>query len=225
MVQRSPESLDILRGVSLFKTLEDDQLRPVRAVLRERRYRKGATIFNQEDEGNCLYIITSGHVRIYVTYPDGRESTLRIYDKGTSFGEFAVLDGGSRSASAAALDEVSTLVLFREDFLQLLEKHFNLVTHILTQLTERLRYTTRYAEQQVFLTVPGRIATVLLQLAGDNPEPITLKWTQSQLATFANTSREWVSKTLNSFADQGLVRLERGAVVVLSRSGLRMRIS
>jgi CRP/FNR family cyclic AMP-dependent transcriptional regulator len=221
--------LTMVRQIALFKHIDDIQLQKIATVLHERRYRKGTIIFQKGEEGSSLFIVCKGRVRIYLTSDDGqgREATVRIYRPYSTFGELAVLDGAPRSASAAALDEVSALVLQRADFLQLLRDNFDLVQQILRLLTERVRYTTEYSEQLAFLDVPGRVAAALLQLAsvealGD--DSVRLELTQQELADFANTTREWVNRILHAFAEQGLVALERGAVIVLDQAGLRRRI-
>jgi CRP-like cAMP-binding protein len=216
-----------LRQVSLFQALDDEEVRQVSVLLKERRYHKGDTIFHQGDPGGCLYLVTSGRVRIFLSSPDGREATVRFYGPNSAFGEMALLDGQPRSASAAAVDDVVTLVLYREDFMGLLRRHFELVERMFAMLTERLRYTTSYSEQLAFLSVPGRVASVLLHLAGieaDPHKPARLDLTQDDLAKFANTTREWVNRSLKEFAEAGLVRVERKAVTVLDRAGLDRRV-
>lgn len=227
MIQGKPAALTVVRHVALFQGLDEAQLLKVYALLKERRYRKGEIIFHREDEGSCLFIICKGRVRIYLSSPDGREATVRIYGPRSTFGEFAVLDGAPRSATAAALDDVSTLVLYRDDFLRLLRENFDLVQRMFAVLTERARYTTDYSEHLAFLSGPGRVAATLLQLAGVEAHgfgPVRLELTQQELATFTNTTREWANHTLHEFAGQGLIALERGAVVVLDREGLRRRV-
>jgi CRP/FNR family cyclic AMP-dependent transcriptional regulator len=227
MLHRASIGLIALRQVSLFQALNDEQIRQVSQLLKEGRYRKGEVIFHQRDPGGCLYLVTSGCVRIYLNGPDGREATVRIYGANSAFGEFSVLDGEPRSASAAAINDVTTLVLYREDFMGLLHRHFELVECMFAMLTERLRYTTSYSEQLAFLSVPGRVSSVLLQLAGvetDPLKPARLDLTQEDLAKFANTTRELVNRSLKEFAVAGLVRVERGAVIVLDRAGLDRRV-
>lgn len=227
MASRTIIDPGVLRRVAIFRTLDDQQLLKIGALLKERRFRRGDIIFHQGDSGGCLYIIKSGRVRIYLTSEDGREITFRLYGPGTTFGEFSVLDNGPRSASASALTEATTFVLYRDDLLQLMREHFGLVEHIIAMLTERLRYTTSYSAQLAFLSVPGRVAAILMQLASAelSDDPVRLDLTQQELATFASTTREWVNRALRDFADLGIVRLERGAVIVLDPSSLRARIN
>ena len=227
MFQRDPVDLDVLRQVMLFRALEESELRQVRVLLKERRYRKGEIVFHQGDPGNCLFVIGAGRVRIYMTSPDGREATIRIYGRGASFGEFAVLDGGPRSTSAAALDDLTTQVLYRDDFLALLRGNFALVERVIAMLTERLRYTNSHLGQLAFLSAPGRVAALLVQLSGGEAEAqsqVRLELSQQELADFTNTTREWVNRALRDFAEHGLIRLERRAVIVLDRAGLLSRL-
>jgi len=226
MVVSEPTSLAAVRQVQLFRTLDEAQLQKVSRLLKERRYRKGDIIFHQDDPGGFLYIISSGRVRIYLAGPDGREVTLRIYGPGSNFGELSMLDNQPRTASAAALDAVSTYVLYREDFFNLLRENFALVEHILAILVERVRYTTNYSEQLAFLSAPGRVAALLVHLADaeDTIGTIRLELSQQELADFANTTREWVNRALHDFAAEGLVRVERRAVMVLNLKGLKARM-
>jgi CRP-like cAMP-binding protein len=146
MTAREPIDPATVRQVDIFRTLDDAEVRQICALLKERRYRKGEIICYQGDPGDCVYIVGAGRVRIYLISSDGREATIRIFGRGSAFGEFSVLDGGPRSTYAAALDDVTTLVLYREDFLNLLRANFELVQHVIAMLTERLRYTTNYSE-------------------------------------------------------------------------------
>lgn len=219
---RVPIALKGLRQIVWFNDLSDEELATIRPLLRERRFLREQTLFHQGDPGGCLYFLLSGRVRIYLSSADGRETTVRIYGPNSAIGELSVLDGLPRSASAAALDDVSAMLLYREDLFGLLREHFELTERLLQSLAERLRYTTSFSEQLAFLSAPGRVASVLLQLASNDPQPtVRLALTQQELANLAGTTREWANRALHSFAAAHLIRLERGAVEVLDREGLR----
>jgi CRP/FNR family transcriptional regulator/CRP/FNR family cyclic AMP-dependent transcriptional regulator len=227
MAQREQAILAVLRHVALFRPVPDEQLHGLCALLRERHYRKGTIIFQEGDQGDSLYIICKGRVRIYLAGPDGREATVRVYRPYQTFGEFAVLDGAPRSANAAALEEVFVLSLYRAEFLGLLRANFDMVLHMFAQLTERARYTTDYSGQLAFLSRPGRIAATLLRLAGTESQGDgtgQLDITQQELADFTNTTREWVNHILRDFADARLISVERRTITILDREGLRRRV-
>jgi CRP/FNR family transcriptional regulator, cyclic AMP receptor protein len=218
MPQPGPRATQLLRQTMLFRTLNDQQLAQVAAHLKEVVLPRGTIIFQQGDDGDCLYVIGDGRVRIYLPGPEGREITFRMFEPGQIFGEFAVLDNKVRSASAIALTPVRAFVLYRDAFWDLLRHNFDLVERLIAALTERLRYTTRVLERQSFLSARGRLAEMLLLLASLEPnvgEPVRLAISQQELADYINTTREWVNQTLQSFADEGLIRIERRAVILL----------
>jgi CRP-like cAMP-binding protein len=219
MHRREPVALAMLRHVSLFRTCDESQLSQVAMLLKEQHYRKGDVIFYQGEPGGCLYIIASGRVRIYLANQEGREVTIRIYGVGNHFGEFSVLDGAPRSASTAALGKVTVFVLYRDEFLRLLRGNFALVERMLANLTERLRYTTTFSENLIFLNTPQRVVAMLLQLAefeSQPQEPLRVKITQHDLAALVCATRESVNQALQELARQDLLRIERGAVVLLN---------
>lgn len=226
---------DILRQAPLFRVLDEREAQVACAPFRLRQFEKNEMIFQHGDPGGCLYLIGGGRVRIFLPGPEGREVTLRIYERGDIFGELAVLDDGARTASAQAMDNVYAYVLYREEFMQLLSGNFKLVQHVIRMLSERLRYTTTYTERLAFMSMPARIAAALLQLssginateqagmqAGMQAGVISI--TQQDLANFVGTTREWVNRTLKDFARRGWIKLARGTIYILNLQALQQVI-
>lgn len=223
MASREPITYDLVRRVELFKQLDTIQLRRVSGLLREQHIAEGTAIFNQDDPGDCLYIILTGYVRIYLLSADGREITFRVYGSGDSFGEFAVLDGKPRSAGAIALSDVTSFVIYREDFLELMRTHFDLALAVIGVLTERLRFTTKMAENLAFLSASARIANTLTQLVArgtPSPDGLQIKLTQQELASYAGATREWTNKALRTFSNAGLLKVERSSITIIDEARL-----
>jgi len=214
----------LLSHVKIFRLLDEGQLRKISGVVHERHFAAGERIFEQDDQGDCLYIIVHGFVRIYLLNPDGREMTIRVYGRGDTFGEFAVLDGKPRAAGAVAIGNVTTMVIYRHEFLELMRHNFDLVTHVIEELTERLRFTTKFSQNLVFLDASGRIAAALAELAtqqANGNASVRLALTQQDLANYAGVTREWTNKALRVLSEHRVVRVERGAVIVLDLERLR----
>jgi CRP-like cAMP-binding protein len=88
--------------------------------MHERRYLPQEIVFDEGEEGQALYLVMSGHVRISRTHLG--ESQLEIeLAPGSFFGDMALLDSSPRSAQARAIDECELAVFFRDDFLNLME--------------------------------------------------------------------------------------------------------
>jgi len=213
-----------LQNVPLFQTLDEQQQHDVATLLSEQTFAKGQFLFHEGDRGQELYIISAGRVRICKTSADGRELTLRMFGPGELFGEFAVLDDQPRSTDAVAMDPLTVFTLSKRAFWALLEQHFALTRRLIALLVERTRFTAGYYGNLAFFDVAERVAALLVQLTSHHagpPAPIRLQLTQQELGSFASATREQVNRTLREFAAQGLVSLERSAVVVLDREGLR----
>jgi CRP-like cAMP-binding protein len=216
--------IELLGKVKIFRLLDENQLRKIGGVVHEQRFSAGQTICEQGDSGDYLFILVDGIVRIYLLSPDGREMTIRVYGRGDTFGEFAVLDGKPRAANAIAVSDVVTMVIYRHEFLDLMRNSFDLVMRVMEELTERLRFTTRFTQNLAFLTASGRIAAALTELARQQASGsaiVRLPMTQQGLANYANVTREWTNKALRVLAEQGVVRVERGAITLLDLERLR----
>lgn len=133
-----------LRALSLFSTLSPRELKTADNLLHERSYLQGEVIFDQGEEGQALYIIESGKVLIC---RQGQPTDGKIAELGPGrlFGELALLDNSPRAAQARAEENCTLAVLFRADFLGLLETHAVIASKISLQLArhigQRLRAT------------------------------------------------------------------------------------
>ena len=219
----------IMRNVSLFAGLSDQELEDLTSSLGRRTFAKGVIVFHKGSSGQTMYIVESGKVRIFTLSESGQEVTLNIYGPGDVFGEFSLLDSLPRSAGAVALEKTVTLTLHRDHFFQQLEASPSMARSIIEVLTARLRFTTEHAESLAFLDVYGRVAMRLLDLAGrygterDGIE-LDLRLSQSELATWVAATRESVNKVLGTFRDQGLIAVEGQKITILDLEGLERRI-
>jgi CRP/FNR family cyclic AMP-dependent transcriptional regulator len=223
--------LTLLRNVSLFSRLSDQELEVLADSLRKRTFAKGMIIFHKDSPGQSLYIVQSGKVRIFILSEAGQEISVRVYGCGEVFGELSMLDGLPRSAGAIAMEKTLVLTLHRDNFLALLERYPRMAPGIIATLSGRVRYTTEYAEGLAFLDVNGRVAKRLLELADlygvkkERGTEIDLGLTQRELASLVGTTRESVNKVVGTFRDQGLIEVEGQRITVVDRRGLKRRIS
>lgn len=221
------DEMALLKGIPLFSDMSPEHLAPLVTMLQRRRYRKGQTILRQGDEGDSLFVIVSGRVRIYTLSPEGHELSLTICDQGDFFGEMAMLDGEPRSANAEAMEPTEVLVLHRRAFRNHLLSNPLAAVHIIETLSQRLRRTTESAEDFVTLNVPQRIARKLLELVehyGVEEEEgvlIDLDLSQEAIASLVGTTRESANRALSRLRERGIVRVERVRIRVLDPEKLQ----
>ena len=218
-------AIEALRHCALFGVAEDAALAQLAGRLRQRRFRRNEVIFHQGDPGDSLHIVDEGSVKITLPSPEGEEAIIATLRPGDFFGELALLDGASRSATAVALEATTTLALPRDAFLDLLDHDRGLRVALLAGLAHELRRLTRHVEELHFLDLAGRLAMRLARLAGDaspGADEVRLDWpyTQSDLASMIGGTRQSVNKLLSELVADGLVVLEPDALVIPSVQAL-----
>jgi CRP-like cAMP-binding protein len=125
---------NVLAGVPLFAGLSRRHLRQVAGTGRIARFDNGTAIVRAGDPGDTFYVILDGDVSI-------RRRGVSAIPLGTGsyFGEMALLDGGSRSASVIADGQVTCLTIKRPRFLKLLRSEPAISVALLAELAGRLR--------------------------------------------------------------------------------------
>jgi len=214
----------LLRTVPLFEGLNEDDLEAIARVTIKRSIDKEQVIIRAEEEGDALFIIITGQVKVSIVSEDGREVILSLLGEGDVFGELSLLDGKPRSANVVATQDTEICTLRRPDFHQLMYRVPQIAVSLLAELASRLRRTDRKIEGLALLDVTGRISETLLQLATDqgreSEEGIVLdnRPTHQQLANMSGTTRETVSRVLKRLENQGYLSC-RGRTLTILREG------
>jgi uncharacterized membrane protein len=113
------------------------------------RVAAGKVIFDMGDVGDCLYILRSGHVHIYVENTTGEKLVLGEFEPGEVFGEISLLDGGPRTATAIAMEDSELFILTRDDLQSLITEHPHAAIDLLTMVGRRLRATDELLRSHV----------------------------------------------------------------------------
>ena len=163
-----------------------------------------------------LFFVRRGRVRLSRTAPDGREQVLAMVGPGENFDAVPLFDDHPSPTAARAMSQVDCLLLPRAALLQLIRKHPDLALAALREMSGQLRDLMVLVEDLAFRSVRERLARQLLHEANEG----TAILTHQELAERTATVREIAGRALRQLAQEGLVRLERGRVIVLDRAGL-----
>jgi CRP-like cAMP-binding protein len=136
-----------LKKIDWFDELPDEMLAALAKKVRKCHLSKDEILFNKGDEGNSLFAILSGKVKIFTQDNQGHEVALNHVGAGEIIGEMALLDYEPRSAGVVALEKTSALELSREDFMAILKGQPDLALSVIRNLSSRLRQNTSYIEQ------------------------------------------------------------------------------
>jgi CRP/FNR family cyclic AMP-dependent transcriptional regulator len=137
-----------LSAVPMFERLSPEEIRRLASLLKVVSFKAGEVVFHQRDPGDAMYIVRSGIVRIWVLDEDSKEVTLAELTQGAFFGELAVLDGSSRSANAAAVEESELYKLSKTDFHDFMLANPVVAMGMISELGMRLRLTNQLVSQR-----------------------------------------------------------------------------
>ncbi|MCL6099878.1 MAG: Crp/Fnr family transcriptional regulator [Bacteroidetes bacterium] len=214
-------SSEFLSFVPIFSDLPKEELDKIEKIGTRKQYEKNEVILVEEEAGNALFVIVTGKVKVARTSGDDREVILTILTDSDFFGEMAILDGLTRSATVTAIEKSELFLIQRNDFLNLLRSYPDVAIALLQELTKRLRAADMKIKALSLKDAEGKVATVILQLADEigkikqgkvEIEKIPM---QQDLANMAGTSRETISRTFHSFAKKGLIETEGSKLRIL----------
>lgn len=172
----SQMTLEAIRSVPLFASLDDEAAAELRNLLSDRVVSQHTRLFRQGDKGDSMYLIESGRVRISIRDDDEQELTLAELAQGDFFGEMSIIDGRQRSADADVIEDARLAILSRDAFLSFVRTNPDVALEMLSALTDRLRRTDELLrsrvsrnvneEEKARLTLADRAADLIAEFGG-----------------------------------------------------------
>jgi CRP/FNR family transcriptional regulator len=226
MVETKVDHGQMLTKVPIFSGLTEHELAFLLRRAVPRHYAPGEIVFGEGEPCLGLYVVESGHVRIFKSSVGGREHVLSVDGPGSSVAELPVFDGGSYPASAAAIDDATLLFVSKQDFQALCLAHPEVALKVLRVVGARLRRLVGIIEELSFTTVRHRLASFLLRRAQTDGKPtgegieVTLPASNQELASQIGTVRELVSRNLSRLQAEGVLRVDGRNVLIRDLSAL-----
>lgn len=191
----------------------------------ERVYCRGESIFREGEVPEYVFILQSGRVKLSVSSREGRTVILRIVDPGQILGLNSALAGSEHEASAEALEPCKILAIPVRGFLRLLEEYPGAAAEATRcVLTEYQMIFSDICRLALPATVAGRLANLLLVWLKRGCHPgqtrFTVALTHGQIAEMTGTSRETVSRTLQQFQRDRVIRIKGSSLTVLQPEAL-----
>jgi CRP-like cAMP-binding protein len=210
-----------LAKVPIFSSLTERELTFLTQHAVPRRYAAGEQVFGEGEPCAGLYVVESGHVRIFKSSSHGREQVLSIDGPGSSIAELPVFDGGNYPASVTAIEDATLLFVSKQDFQALCLAHPQVALKVLRVVGARLRRLVGIIEELSFTTVRHRLASFLVRLAQKEGKrtpdgvEVTLPISNQELASQIGTVRELVSRNLSRLQAEGMLKVD-GRILVIS---------
>lgn len=215
-----------LARVSFFERLDAKDLQKLEALTRRKRYPAGTAVFFQDDPSDSMYVLLSGSAKVFQTSEDGKDRILRLLRSGDAFGELAMIEGRPRSASVQTLEDTEMISLSRADFVSFAEGHAAVLWKLLATLAEQVRRMNEDVLDLSFRDVPYRVLRMLSQLverhgeSGPDGWRISMPLSVRELASMVGSNPDNVSRLLDRYEADGLLKREGGSWTVPDRGAL-----
>jgi RsiW-degrading membrane proteinase PrsW (M82 family)/CRP-like cAMP-binding protein len=143
------EMADQLAQIDIFKNVPTGYLENLSRAIKYRTFEDGEMLFDQGTIGDTMYLVKAGEIEIILVQVDKTERSLKFLGPGKVVGEFAVLDGETRSARAKAKGQLTVGILQRQAFLRFIQSRPQVIMAMLQVLAEKARYTTKSVEESI----------------------------------------------------------------------------
>jgi len=211
-----------------WKDLDEAEQGMLRDAARPRTYTPGMHLCYEGDPSDHVIIIENGWAKVTSTTEDGHEVVHAIRGPGDIVGESAVLGHRPRSATITALDSLRALVLSATRFTAFLDDHPRVWRMVSGTLVRRTDDDVRRLRAKASADGAQRLAMLLLDLADQYGSTVPTggvviqpPLSQSELASWVDSSRETVARALKIWRSRGLVGTARRKITVLDAAGLR----
>ena len=216
----------------LLSGLPADVVEQLMAVSAVRELGDGECLYRQGEEGDGLFGVIQGRVRLSNTSREGKELLVMFVEPGDWIGEISLLDGLPRSQDAYAAGECAVLFLPREKFDTLLKARPELYQHFIPMLCRKLRLALTYVEGAALFSLTERLAQRILELLtfygvddGGNGRLIDVHLPQEDLAKMLGVSRQAISRELKRLETEGVIALTYGKLRVIDKTALEQQLA
>lgn len=214
----------VLKGIPFFACFTDEDLTQVEKFIRERSFRKNATILLEDETRDYMYIVFSGKVKVVQVSEEGKEQILAIHKKGDFFGEMALLDGKTQPANVVAMEDATVGFIARTDFEKYFLKNDTVLKQIIFMLCDRLRESWLILRVLSFSDAEQRVRAVLAHVSSLygvkdlRGTIIPFKLTHKEIANYTALARETVSRLLTRLSQSGDIEILENKNIVLRPS-------
>ncbi len=218
-----------LKRFNFFTCLSQTDMADFSKNTIEKRFKKKDLIFLPGDQGDMVYLLKAGVVKISKYSDSGKEIILGMVNPGEIFGEMALIDKSPREHVAEALMDSYVCIINRNNFNRYLQHNPEMSLRLTKIFGLKFKTLGQKVEDLVFRNVYQRLATLLLHLYDDygyqknEKTYIYIKLTHYDIASLIGSTRETTTASLNDFKREGLIDFDGRKLVILDKKGLSAR--
>ena len=217
----------VLQHLRHFAELPEEIQREIAASATHRHFDAGQVIYVEGEPAESVYILESGWVKATRMTREGREQAMMFLRPVEIFGDIAVLTGTTYPGTVVALEDVDVWVIPAKTILDLIPLQPAFAMAVIRHLGERVLHYISLVEDLSLRSVEARLANTLLQnaeLQGGQWIVPRREWTTfDEMAVRLGTVRDVLSRALKTLEAEGLLKVEKQAIILLDPKGLAER--
>jgi CRP/FNR family transcriptional regulator len=205
-----------------FKDLSEEDLKELSRHKKDVRYKKGENLFHEGTQAFGLYLIISGHAKLYKRGIDGKQQILRIAGPGDIVGYRSLFENAPYHVSAQALEDSEICCMDAKAILSLLETNPKFAVALLKRLVKDFVASEELTTSIAQRPVRERMAKLLLMLKDSYGRPseqgvlIEIQLSREEIGEMIGVTRETATRLLSQFQREGLIALKDREITILN---------
>lgn len=216
-----------LRKIPLLAQLSDEEIQRVKADIRIRSHAKREVVLHKGGIGDGLLFLLSGQLQVIDITEDGRAIGLRMLAPGDFFGEIALINNSTRSASVVAMSDVLVAFLPAATAMHLFSHSPSVAQQMLQHLAQKIQRDSEFRALLSINNTTKRIYNFIVLMRKKKPDGedvVENLPTHQDIANMINTSRETVTRALLALSQQGIIRKDAHRLVIVDPAALQKLI-
>lgn len=213
-----------LRHIPLLEKLSPDEMNRIKKELSLRYYARREMIIKKGTQGDNLLFLLSGRLQAIELTDEDRAIGLSLLSPGDFFGETALINQSSYTASVVALSKALVAFLPGKTALHLFTHSPSVAHQIQSHLAKKVQRDHKFRALLSINNTAKRIFGFLVlmkQKTAEKQESVENLPTHQEIANMINTSRETVTRTLLALAHQGIIRKDAHRLIIVNPEALK----
>ena len=215
-----------LRGSKSFCQLSPAAVKDFDAIKSTTTYPAGSVLFVEQQDPRGAFVLCAGKAKLTMSSSGGKTLIVRIAKPGEALGLMATMTGSPYEATAETIYPSQVVFIRRDDFLRFVAEHPDMYHAVIEHLG---KLYSGACEQLRTVGLSGsareKLARLLLDWSAEGRETqqgtqITVPLTHEEIAEFAGTTRETITRTLSEFRAKNFVKLHGSIMMISNRPAL-----
>lgn len=193
------------------------------------KYKKKQVIYNEGNRPTRLFYVQKGKVKTFKISETGKELVVNLYSEGDFFGYTDLLDGGSYTTTAAALEDAEIAEIPKEEFEQLMNSNREVSQKFIQLLAKNIKDKEIQLVNIAYNSLRKKVADALVMLINKYQKKLDgrpiVDISRENLATIAGTATESLIRTLADFKSEKLIDIKDGHIVILNEKKLSQMLN